>query len=201
MKKTLLTIVIVFASLAAYSQGTSSQARKILDNTALVVGNKNGAQADFSMTGKYGNTTGTILIKGNKFHAKTGQGIIWFDCKTQWSLNNQTDEVSVTIPNEAQHEAMNPYKFINIYKSGFLLSCKNVSGKHEVHMTAQNQSRAIKEMFILINKQYQPTQVRMRTDKGWTTIKLSNFKTKNLPDNTFRFNSADFPNAEIIDLR
>lgn len=56
-------------------------------------------------------------------------------------------------------------------------------------------------MYITINKNYYPQTIKMRQSNGWTTIKVSNFKAKNISDATFRFNSKDFPNAEIIDLR
>jgi len=35
----------------------------------------------------------------------------------------------------------------------------------------------------------------------WTTIMISNFRASNLSDSMFSFNSKDFPEAEIIDLR
>jgi hypothetical protein len=41
----------------------------------------------------------------------------------------------------------------------------------------------------------------MKQQKGWTTIDIKNFKKANITDGTFRFNSKDFPSAEIIDLR
>lgn len=41
----------------------------------------------------------------------------------------------------------------------------------------------------------------MKQSKGWTTIDISQFKAKAQPDNLFRFNSKDYPQAEVIDLR
>jgi hypothetical protein len=126
---------------------------------------------------------------------------VWYDGKTQWTLNKQAEEVSVSTPTEAQQQAMNPYTFINTYKNGFTMSSKTVSGKYEVHLTAQNQKRTIKEMYLTIDKSYKPTQVKMRTEKGWTVINISNFQTKKLSDSFFAFHSKDYPNAEVIDLR
>ena len=191
----LLMLIAMFVSTQAQT------ARTILDRTANVVGNKSGATANFSMTGKYGNSSGTIAIKGNRFCATTPQAIIWYDGKTQWAYNRQADEVNVSTPTEAQQQSMNPYQFITLYKSGFTLSSKTVGGQYQVHMVAQNASRSIKELYVLINRSYQPTQVRMRTDKGWTTINISNFKAKALSDSAFRFNAKDYPTAEVIDLR
>lgn len=179
----------------------ASQARKILDKTASIIGRKGGAVANFSMSGKYGNSSGTIAIKGNKFNAKMAQAIVWYDGKTQWTYMKKNQEVNISTPNEAQQQSMNPYKFISIYKNGFKLSMKNVSGGWQIHLYAANQKRTIKEMYVTIGKNYLPKTIKMRQSNGWTTIKVSNFKAKNLSDATFRFNAKDYPHAEIVDLR
>ena len=200
MKKIVYIFMMLVIALRAQAQ-TATQARQILDKTAAVVGNKSGAQAKFTMSGKYGNASGTIFVKGNKFCAKTEKATVWYDGKTQWTLNKQAEEVSVSTPSEAQQQSMNPYTFINIYKNGFTMSSKTVSGKYQVHLTAQNQQRTIKEMYLTIDKSYKPSQVKMRTDKGWTVITISNFQAKKLSDSYFAFHSKDYPNAEVIDLR
>lgn len=200
MKRLSFVLLSLFVFLGAYSQN-AAQARKILDKTASIVGNKSGASANFSVSGKYGNSSGTIAIKGNKFNARTPQAIVWYDGKTQWTYMKSSQEVNVSTPTEAQQQSMNPYKFINIYKSGFKLGLKNVSGGWQIHLYATNQERSIKEMYITIGKNYLPKVVKMRQSNGWTTISVSNFKSKPLSDAMFRFNSKDFPDAEIIDLR
>lgn len=200
MKRLSIMFLALIMTLGTYAQNPA-QARKILDRTAAVIGNKGGATANFSMSGKYGNSSGTISIKGNKFNARTSQAVVWFDGKTQWTYMKKNQEVNVSNPTEAQQQSMNPYKFINIYKSGFNLGVKDVSNGWQVHLMAKNSNRTIKEMYITINKSYQPTEIKMRQSNGWTTIKVSNFKAKTLSDSTFRFNSKEFPHAEIIDLR
>ena len=201
MKKYTFIIMLLAICCATASAQNAAQARKILDKTAAVVGHKGGATAKFAMKGKYGNASGTIAIKGNKFCAHTDAATIWYDGKTQWTYNKKNDEVNVSTPTEAQQQQMNPYKFINIYKSGFSMTSKTVGAGYEVHLKAQNQGRSIKELYITVNKSYQPTQVKMLGEKGWTTITLSGFQAKNLADSQFRFNSKDPPTAEVIDLR
>lgn len=200
MKRTLFILSLLLSATLIFAQN-ATQARKILDKTASIIGNKNGASANFSISGKYGNTSGTISIKGNKFNARTAQAIVWFDGKTQWTYVKANQEVNINTPTEAQQQSMNPYKFINIYKNGFNLSMKNVTGGWQIHMYATNQKRTIKEMYITIGKNYLPQTVKMRQSNGWTTIKVSNFKAQKLNDNIFRFNAKDYPQAEVIDLR
>lgn len=200
MKKLSLVFMLMLMSISIYAQN-AAQARKILDKTAAVIGRKGGASANFTVSGKYGNSSGTISIKGNKFNARTPQAVVWYDGKTQWTYMKKSQEVNISTPTEAQQQLMNPYKFINIYKNGFKLGVKNVSGGWQVHLYATNQKRTIKEMYVTIGKNYYPKTIKMRQSNGWTTINVSNFKPKNLSDSMFRFNAKDYPHAEVIDLR
>ena len=177
-------------------------ARKVLDKTASVIGNNSGATANFTMSGKYGNSSGSVSIKGNKFAARTNEAIVWFDGKTQWTYVKDNEEVNISHPSDVERQAMNPYQFVNLYKKGFNLAMKTQGNNYQVHLTAQNKKSAIQEMYILINKAtYNPSQVKVLQSNGWTTININNFRKTNLADGSFRFNAKDYPNAEIIDLR
>ena len=199
MKKLLLMFMAVTFCLGSWSQN----ARQILDKTAKVIGNKSGASANFQVSStKLGSTSGTIAIKGNKFNARTPQAIIWYNGKTQWTYLKKTNEVNVSNPTQAQQMSMNPYTFINIYKTGYNMDVKNNGGNYVVHLNAQNQKRSVAELYITINKQtYVPSKVRMRQGKNWSTINISNFQAKNIPNASFAFNAKEFPSAEIVDLR
>lgn len=199
MKKILMTALLALLSMGIYAQ----TAQQVLENTAKVLCHKSGASANFQVSGgKLQGTSGTIAIKGNKFNARTPQAIVWYNGKTQWTYLKSTNEVNVSTPTQAQQMSMNPYTFINIYKTGYDMSMKTVGDSYEIHLTAQNQKRTVKEMYITIKKSsHVPTQVKMRQNSGWTTIKVSNFKAKGISDSAFTFNSKDFPSAEIVDLR
>ena len=79
---------------------------------------------------------------------------------------------------------------------------KNAGSNYEVHLIAQNKRRTVQELIITINKKtYVPSVIKMRQGSSWSTIKVSNFRAKNVSNSTFVFNSKDFPKAEIVDLR
>lgn len=202
MKRIFLFALMSVLTMGIYAADNMT-ARKVLDKTAAVVGKKSGAQAQFHIANaKLGNASGTIAIKGNKFNARTADATVWFNGKTQWTYMKNTDEVNVTTPTQAQQTQMNPLTFINMYKSGYKLSMKTVEGKYEVRMVAENKSRSVQEMYIVVNpKTFVPTQVRMRQKDSWTTINISNFKATPQSDAVFTFNKKDFPSAEIVDLR
>ncbi len=200
MKTTKLWLFVAMITISLSAFGQSAQ--QVLDKTAATIGRKGGASASFKLDGgKQGAVSGTIAIKGNKFFANTPQAKVWFDGKTQWAYLTRTDEVNISTPTQAEQMAMNPYTFINIYKSGYNATMRTVGAAYEVHLTAQNQKRTVQELYITISKSYLPTLVKMRQGKNWTTIHISNFKAKNQPDGTFKFNKSLCPTAEIIDLR
>lgn len=200
-KNVLLGLLLLIC--ACVSAQSSTQAKKVLDKTAAVVGRKGGAQANFSVSGKkIGSQSGTIAIKGNMFQARTAKAIVWFNGKTQWSYLKMTNEVNVSNPTEAKRMSMNPYTFISMYKSGYNLSMTKSGSNYVVHMVAQNKKRSVQEAYITINKKsYTPSVVKMRQGNDWTTINVSGFKAVNQPNSKFTFNAKDFPKAEVIDLR
>lgn len=199
MKKILALALVAMMSIGAMAQ----TAKQVLDKTAAVIGNKSGASANFKMSSsKYGSASGSIAIKGNKFNARTPQAIVWFNGKTQWTYLKKTNEVNVSNPTQAQQMSMNPYTFINIYKTGYKSSLKTVGSNYVVHLIANNQKRSVAEMYITINKKtHFPSVVKMRQGNTWSTITVSNFRAKSVSNSTFNFNSKECPGAEVIDLR
>lgn len=208
MKHTLLSILLVAAmavvsSVQSMAQSNTAQARAILDKTSKVIGHKSGVSASFTLNNPTtGNVSGTIAVKGGKFNASTPQAIVWFNGKTQWTYMKKNNEVNISTPTQAQQQMMNPYTFINVYKTGYKMSSAKAGASYEVHLVAQNQKRSIQEMYVTVNsKTYVPSRVKMKHNGRWYTVTISNFSAKKQPDSLFTFNSKDYPSAEVIDLR
>ena len=198
MKKICFLIAATLISAATIAQ----TAKSVLDKAAANITVKSGVQAKFKMTGSMGNTSGTIAIKGRKFHATTPQAIVWFDGKTQWTYMKNNDEVNVTTPTESQLQAINPYNFINLYKNGYDATLNSSGKDYVVHLTSSTKDKKIRELFITVNKSSNtPTQVKLLQGTKWTIFDISDLKKQSVPDSQFRFNAKDFPQAEIIDLR
>ena len=175
----------------------------VLDKCAKKISAKSGVTADFVMEStQYGNSSGTISVKGQKFMATTAAATMWFDGKTLWTYMSKNNEVNVTNPSEAQLQALNPYNFIHMYKKGYSYTMTKSASSYVVHLTATDSKRKVQEMFITIeSKGYAPTVVKMRQGQKWSTFTVKNLKTSKLDDALFRFNSREFPTAEVIDLR
>lgn len=202
MKKIVFVFSLMFGLLAVTAAQAQS-AKQVLDKCAARVSSRDGVKADFTMTSaQYGNASGMIAVKGKMFHATTPMATLWFDGKTLWTYMSKNEEVNVTNPSEAQLQVLNPYNFVNMYKKGYDYTMTQSGASFTVHLTATDQSRRVKEMFITIDKNsYNPTEVKLLQKQKWTTFVISNLTTTKIADAEFRFNSKDFPTAEVIDLR
>lgn len=194
-------IIIAFITFCINISG--QPAKVILDKVASLVSNKGGVTANFNISSKqYGTTSGSIAIKGRMFKTTTTYATIWFDGKNQWTYIKRNNEVNINTPTEGELQAINPYNFIYMYKKGFTYKMKTIGTNYQIHLTATNKKRQIQEMYITINKStLVPSKIKMRQGTNWSSISISNFKRKSLNNAIFKFNSKQFPTAEIIDLR
>lgn len=198
MKK-LLTLLFTLCAMTLSAQ----TAKSVLDKTAALC-TKGAVQAAFTAKAPQGSSTGTIVTQGSKFTLTSNQATIWFDGKTEWSLVGGSNEVNVTEPTAKEIASMNPMNFVNMYKSGYKSTLKTQSNGYEVHLVATSKSKAIKEMYVVVDKaSYKPKTIRLRTNaKDWTTITVKSFATMaKKADTYFRFNKKDNPKVQVIDLR
>ncbi|EGQ11684.1 MAG: LolA-like putative outer membrane lipoprotein chaperone [Prevotella nigrescens] len=201
IQRNILFALAFMLSVNAFSQ-SSADAKKVLDKAAAVVGRRGGAAANFSITGgEVGRTSGSIIIKGNKFKAITPETTIWFDGKTQWAYMKSTNEVNVSTPSEAKRLSMNPYAFITMYKNGYHMSMKTTAAAYIVHLQAIHPARSMQEFYVTISKTFYPQQIKMLQGKKWVTINISSFRAASHPNSYFRFRHSDAPSAEVVDLR
>lgn len=197
--KRLLLILFAICTLNAGAQ----TAKQVLDKTAALC-SSGAVQAKFNTKGAGGNGSGTLIAQGNKFTLQSDQATVWFDGKTEWSLVSGSGEVNIVEPTSKEIAQMNPMNFVNLYKSGYKTSVKTVGNSYEVHLMASSNNKAIKEMYITVNKaNYKPQVIKMRTgSKGWTIISVMSFaQLGKKPDAFFRFNAKDHPKARLIDMR
>ena len=197
-------IVLVIPALLMLSATTFAQtALSVLDKCAATVAVKDGVSASFTMnSAQYGNASCTIAIKGQKFHMASNTTTMWFDGKTLWTYMASNEEVNISTPTAQQLQSLNPYNFINLYKSGYSYTMTTSASTFNVHLTSTNAQHKITEGFITVDKStYAPKEIKLLQGTKWTTFTISGLKAEKLDDSKFRFNSSAYPDAEIIDLR
>lgn len=207
-KKGIILLTMLFA---LCSLSPAQTARQVLDATAAKL-QKGGVRANFQATTfsgltEKGTTKGTIQLQGSKFKIAMDGMTTWYDGKTQWTMLAGSGEVNVSQPTAAEAAQMNPYSFINLYKSGYSISLKNATYQgrpcYDVTLTATSRGTAFQRVLISIDKSYIPLNVRAKDAKGnWMRFRLSSVQTgQRFKEATFRFDKKQYPNVEVIDLR
>lgn len=211
MKLKLLLATLLCSIAFAHAQN----ARTILDKANEAFINAGGIKATFLLNSEDKGQKitytqdGTIYIKGNKFKIDVPDGITWFDGKTQWSYIKGSDEVNVSNPSGDELAGISPSVLLNIYKKGFKLNYKGEAtenGKkvYIVELIPESNKADFLKLIIKLNKaDYLFTSIILYQKDGVVnTLRMKQIQTKvNLPDNTFIFNKASYPNVEVIDLR
>ena len=212
MRKILFTLALCLGlSISLNAQ----DAKAILDKTSSTFTQKGAVKATFTLKNFSGSTqkgdpvSGSILLQGKKFKLNAQGMTTWFDGKTQWSYIPANEEVNVSEPTDEELQAINPYNFLNFYKTGYkykMGSTQKFNGKdiYDVRLTAQSSKMDIKQVVLFVDKQtYQLMQIKFRQgENNWVSITVNSFSGgQKVSDSDFKFDKKDAPEAEIIDLR
>lgn len=213
--KHVLLSCLLLLSLATLSQvqAQAQDARSILDNTASKLRRSGGISATFSAAVFKSKkiesaASGTIDIRGNMVKMTSSSGTTWYDGKTRWVLQNGSDEAYLSIPTSEEQQMLNPYAFLNIYKSGYRLSLKNVTyaskAAYEIQMKAQNKRQQLSDVLVTISAtNAMPLCIRFKQSSGkWVRIQIGSISSGHKwPESHFVFNAKDHPGVEVVDLR
>lgn len=187
----------------------------ILDKAAEAYEKANGIKATFTMRTQSEaqqvneSLEGTIQMKGDKFVWQTPDMTTWFDGTTQWTYVPRNEEVNVSTPTGDELQFTNPALLLRSYKKGFKAAYKGEStasdGKsaYEIELTPKKKGDIVRAILQIEKFTSFPAAITVESRNGMrSTIRIGKLETGvNQPDSFFVFKEADFPDAEIIDLR
>ncbi|MDQ6757389.1 MAG: outer membrane lipoprotein carrier protein LolA [Bacteroidota bacterium] len=218
--KNLLFSFLLLGSMVVVAQPkgmgkNDTDAKKILDGVSAKFKSYKTVTAKFNLkiensAGKMqGSKSGTVNMKGTKYHVSiTGQEI-FSDGNTTWTYDKSSNEVQVG-KFDASTNTLTPQKlFTNFYDKDFLYKTNpdvKIGGKtlQEVELTPIDKSKTFFKVLIDIDKPTQNIkQIKIFEKNGNRyTYSISSMRTNaNLPDNIFVFDQKKYPKVEVIDLR
>lgn len=212
-KRLLVIFIVTAATLSSTQAQISKSITKVLDNCAKTFKSAGDVKAQFVATqfegrDEIGSSRGTISISGKKLFIDNGGVKIWYDGKTQWSLVSDNKEVNITEPSPQERSQMNPYSFLSIYKNGYSATMTSETVRNEscycVNLVSTKSKNNMQTILLTISKSTMlPICIRTKTSPNkWTRISIYDFeKRQRFKDDMFRFDSADYPGVEIVDLR
>jgi len=208
--KSLILIICLFG-FNLFAQD-NSKAVKILDDVSAKMKSYTSMKIEFTYT--MANTksnvndskSGTIQIKGAKYHVEVGGQIVFCDGKTVWTYLK--DEKEVNVNNVSADNDAIPTTILNNYSS-------NYKPKFIKDAVEGGKTISIIDLTPLKTKSY--FKVRIHVDK--TSLQITNtiiydkngstysYKvnkfTSNLAlaENLFSFNKTEYPGVEVNDMR
>lgn len=198
-----LIILVVFSVIGVVVKAQSASG--LLQSVIAYYDKATSIVTTFSMQETNYSFDGRIITEGDKFVIETPQTKIWYNGQIQWTYSSEINEVNITEPTDEELQQVNPLAIISSLSHDY--SVKLVKQTSTVNVIELNSMRAgiyIRRAVLELNKSSNlPTKISLTLENGSNAqIIIKNIENgKHLPSAFFEFDSKEYPNIEIIDLR
>ena len=150
--------------------------------------------------------SGTLVISGDNFLVDIDNQIIINNGEVQWIYLADMNEVQV-INHEAENEMMNPKNFFKIHerisKYRYIgLKSEDKKRLHIIELFPEESSMFMKVELTVNSEKNQLHNIILFDKSGGTyTYLITSFKSNSEETPLFIFNTEDYPDVEVIDLR
>ena len=207
MKHKILIAVFLFSQLISFGQ--DEKAEKILKD--LSANTKSYSYMDVDFDFNFINTSqdinesqkGNIKINQNKFRLDLNQQLIISDDSIQWIYLKESNELQI-MEYDSQDDMISPNKLFTIYENGYKSQYIELKEKNHIIDLFPIESNEFKNIQLHIDQDKIQLKKIILFDKngGSFSYLITKFIThKEIDENSFRFNEANYPDLEIIDLR
>ena len=207
MKNKILIAVFLFSQLISFGQ--DEKAEKILKD--LSANTKSYTYMDVDFDFNFINTSqdinesqkGNIKINKNKFRLDLNQQLIISDDSIQWIYLKESNELQI-MEYDSQDEMISPNKLFTIYENGYKSQYIELKENNHIIDLFPIESNEFKNIQLHIDQDKIQLKKIILFDKngGSFSYSITKFITdKEIDENSFRFNEANYPDLEIIDLR
>ena len=205
MKKSIL--ILICYPFFIFSQ--DNKAKSILDLLSNKTKSYSSIKAEFTNT--FSNTitdlnesqSGTIYLKENAYKLELESQIIISDGETNWIYLIDEEEVNITEIDDEENE-LNPSKIFTIYEDGYNYKFINEgSNVYQINLIPK-ESSPFSKVELFINKHKMQISSFNMIDKQGSNYKytIDSFETNiELNNDFFIFNTKEYPEVEVIDLR
>lgn len=207
MKNKILIAVFLFSQLISFGQDEKSE--KILKD--LSANTKSYSYMDVDFDFNFINTSqdinesqkGNIKINQNKFRLDLNQQLIISDDSIQWIYLKESNELQI-MEYDSQDEMISPNKLFTIYENGYKSQYIELKENNHIIDLFPIESNEFKNIQLHIDQDKIQLKKIILFDKNGGSFSYSITKLitdKEIDENAFRFNEANYPDLEIIDLR
>jgi len=218
--KLLLFGIFVFSGYGVFAQSANigksdPDAKKILDNVSAKFKTYKSVTATFTLkiensAGKVeGTKSGVVYMEGSRYRVNISGQEIYSDGSNIWTYDKTANEVQLTKFDPSSNTITPQKMFTNFYDKDFLYKLNKETRQgirifQEIELTPVDKTKTFFKVLVNIDKMSRnivSTKVFEKNGNRYIYT-ITNMKTNsNLPDSLFVFNSKNYPNVEVIDLR
>ncbi|MDC1106163.1 outer membrane lipoprotein carrier protein LolA [Prolixibacteraceae bacterium] len=210
MKKTLLLFTIILSTTLSYAQ---MDGKSIIDNFTKKLESYPSIEASFEFTlenkeAEISDTnTGKLVIHGDKYRLDMLGIEIYSDGKTSYSFMPSTNEVNISTVDSEEEGAVDPAKMFRMYKEGMKVRLLNTTKRgnvteYEIELIPSTEDNFNKLVVFITSENKLNKAITYANDGNVYTININEMITdKKFEDGYFKFNKANHPDVDIIDMR
>jgi outer membrane lipoprotein carrier protein len=208
--RTILTSLLIFSAILAFSQAKDPKASALLDEVSKKAKSYKSIKVELSYT--MVNTkakineekTVTLLVSGDKYRMAAGGQTVICDGKTIWTYIKESNEVQVNAL-ENKDDALTPSKLLTSYNANYKSKIiKSDDPAAEAVELIPNTSKNFTKAILGIDKAKKQIRSFTLYDKSGNTFtyKVKTYITDTpVTDADFTFDAKKFPGVEVIDMR
>lgn len=205
-KKGFITIIFLIIGVATGFTQTKLTAQEIFAKTVGIMSNPKGVEASFSVGSSGYRGNGRIISLGPKYRVILPEVEVWYNGKSLYTYNKNTEETTVVTPTIEELAESNPMSYIGGASKNYNVAISTVkkTGKHVLELTPKQKGGEIKRVTLTVRqKDYVPEKIVIEPISGHPiTAEISSFKIGITASSTeFEYPKAKYPKVEIIDLR
>lgn len=202
-------LIIIFSIFQLNSFGQNEKSNEILKQLSTNTKSYTFMDVDFdfnfiNITQEINeNQKGNIKINNNKFRLDLNEQIVISDDSTQWIYLKESNELQI-MEFDSEDEMLSPNKLFTIYENGYKNQYIELKDNNHIIDLFPVESNEFKNIQLHINKDKIQLNKIILFDKngGSFSYTITKFITNaNFDDNLFKFNTEEYPDLEIIDLR
>ncbi len=147
---------------------------------------------------------GEITVKGNQYKLEILDSEVYNNGKEIWVFTPDLEEVTVSAHDPSEEE-ITPGNVFDLYKKGFkyTLISKTGNGDRVVELGPESREKSYHKIRMTIDAKDELKSFIVFEKTGTSYFyTVTNFKPiASLPDSFFTFDTAKYPNVEVVDFR
>ena len=148
--------------------------------------------------------SGVMRIDGSRYSLLMDDMKVWCDGRTQWSYMKEVNEIYVTDASSGEAQSLSPLSIMERCRSGFSATMSASGGKVVVAMQSPGDDTGISRVELSFDGascRLLSMKVFM-TNNGRVEAVMTNYAAKcSFPKSSYTCPVADFPTAEVVDMR